>query len=70
MKAMKAWGIIGSDGKIVNWKSLAPDGEEGLEIHRTRRLARGGRFKGERVVRVEVKILENKKARRWQEQQK
>jgi len=60
---MKAWAVIGEDGKVVNWKSLAPDGEEGLEIHRTRRLARGGAFKGERAVRVEIKILENKRER-------
>ena len=44
-----AWALV-RDGRVVYWR--AGDGEEGSEIHRTRRQARGARFKGERVVKV------------------
>ena len=55
MKPLKAWAVIYREGgKIVNWRS-EPDGEEGLEIHRTRRLAKGAAFKGEKVVPVVVR---------------
>ena len=47
-----AWAIVNREGRIVYWK--AGDGEEGSEIHRTRRLASGAKFKGERVVKVYI----------------
>jgi hypothetical protein len=50
---LKAWAILDANGDLVNWKCLS-DGEEGLEVHRTRRLARGGCFKTERVVPVTI----------------
>ena len=54
-----AWALV-RDGRIVYWR--AGDGEEGSEIHRTRRQARGARFKGERVVKVF--ITERQKGRK------
>jgi hypothetical protein len=48
-----AWALVDEHGKFVNWESLL-DGDEGFEIHRTRKLAKGACFAGERVVRVEI----------------
>lgn len=50
---MKAWALVDERGKFVNWDSLI-DGDEGFEIHRTRKLAKSARMAGERVVRVEI----------------
>ena len=49
------WAVVDKDGKIVIWSSIFSR-EEGLEIHRTRRLAKGACFKqdGEKVVKVKV----------------
>lgn len=50
---MKVWAVVDEHGKIVNWSCMS-DNEEGLEIHRTKRLAKFARMAGERVVRVEI----------------
>ena len=60
---MRAWAVIGVDGKIVNWRSVV-DGEEGLEIHRTRRLAFGSRCAGESVAEVRVTLVRERKGKR------
>jgi hypothetical protein len=53
MKRTETFWALVEKGKIVNWRAL-PDGEEGLEIHRTRRLAYGSRMGYEKVVKVKV----------------
>jgi hypothetical protein len=60
LKAMIAWAVVTRRGKVVNWKCLS-DGDEGLEIHRTRRLAQCSTMAGERIVKVKIECA--KKAR-------
>ena len=50
---MIAWALIDKEGNIVKWNCIS-DGEEGLEIHRTRQLARAACMNGERVVKVMI----------------
>jgi hypothetical protein len=47
------WAVVNSDGEVVSWKSMT-DGEEGWEIHRTKKLAEGARMAGERVIKVRI----------------
>ena len=53
---MQAWALLDEKGAIVHWRCMTDD-EEGLEIHRTRDLARRSRMTNERVVKVEIAVI-------------
>lgn len=59
---MIAWALFNPDGSLVKWISYS-DGDEGLEIHRTRQLAREAKMRGERVVKVEIRLAEPRSER-------
>lgn len=50
-KTEEAWAVCGKGGGVIVWRSLS-DGEEGVEIFRTRAQARGAKMRGEVVRRV------------------
>ena len=52
------WVLVDKRGELVKWNSLA-GGDEGLEIFRTRNLAKGARMKGERVKRAQLMFRSN-----------
>lgn len=54
MGEMIAWGVFDADGKLVKWRCLS-DGEEGLEIHRTRKLAKSACFVDEHVKKLLIR---------------
>lgn len=60
---MIAWGVFDKDGQLVKWNCLS-DGEEGLEIHRTRRLAKGACFADEHVEKLLIQVEEKRKVRK------
>jgi hypothetical protein len=53
MREQLAWAVIDMDGRLVGWRSMM-DGDDGVEIHRTYKLARGAKMANERVVRVRI----------------
>jgi hypothetical protein len=53
-KATLGWALINEKGHIVTWRTLGPEPEEGIEIHRTRKLAQGAKFADEYVVPVMI----------------
>lgn len=60
---MKAWAVMEKhQGKwrIVVSASIFNPSDEAVEVHRTRKLAEGARMNGERVVRVEIRVLRSK----------
>jgi hypothetical protein len=51
--AYECWAVIGEDGKIAIAKSLV-DLEEIVQVHRTKQLAKGAAFAGEKIVRAKL----------------
>lgn len=45
---LRVWILVNADKSLVSWKCKTDD-EEGLEIHRTRKLAQGAKMAGEKI---------------------
>lgn len=48
-----AWAVCDKNGALVRWTCIS-DGSEGLEIHRTRKLAKGACFADEHVEKISI----------------
>lgn len=52
---MIAWGVFNRQDELAQWKCLST-GEEGLEIHRTRKLAKSACFVDEHVKKLLIRV--------------
>ncbi len=65
MKPTRLWAVINSQKDIVIARSLS-DGEETVEIHRTRERARGAAFSDEKAVPVLIYFQHEKDIQRYE----
>jgi hypothetical protein len=56
MKAHKRWlwAVVSKKGVLINWRSKVEPMDEGFEVHRTKKAAKGAAFSDERVVQIKV----------------